>query len=461
MLSFLNRFTSKRARNTDDFVRSTVTDSSDRDIGRVYRDLRRTFRSWNLKGNSTEQNIRELTEDDLLEMEPGELGEFMTRNNPTIAKVVDDFCTLSRLHFELVCDSEAGQQLVDEALATLDYKRNSFQTFLYRAFYSILHHGCLFIEIVFDKERNFSNLFCIDPRTAAFRTKKDAVDGEVPELGQYDKEGNFKPLPYDTIFFEAINPQIGEMQGHSLVASAYPSEIGKMFMDKDLRKVIKNHAWVKRQIRINRKYLKECGYTTQQIDAILEENKIKIQGEWSKLPPGEIPVSGAEVEIVQTEGASSAGGLNFVDMLKRVWDRDVIRGTKSTPFAFGSNEFVAESSAEIQEVSQSQWRGSHQDIVELTVSRAMSMIPRMQGITDPVMLMLRRTNAVERRSEAEAFKAMAQGVKEIVDSGIPLVTAIKLFEDISGHKFPTWLVDEVKEEMDAETDRTDTAQTDA
>ena len=64
--------------------------------------------------------------------------------------------------------------------------------------------------------------------------------------------------------------------------------------------------------------------------------------------------------------------------------------------------------------------------------------------------MLRRSNATERRVEAEAFKAMASGIKEAVDSGVPLQTAVKLFEDISGHTFPTWLVEELKKELDAE-----------
>ena len=187
----------KQEQATEEFVRSTVTDTDDRSLDRVYRDLRRTFRSWDLPWNSTEQNIQNLTEEELMEMEPGELGEFMTQNNPTIAKVVDDFCTLSQIHYEVTCENEEGQRLVDEALALLDYKRNALNMFFYRAFYSILHYGSIFIESVFDGQRNFSNLFCIDPRTAAFKKRKDPVDGDVWDLGQYNEDGKFIPLPYE------------------------------------------------------------------------------------------------------------------------------------------------------------------------------------------------------------------------------------------------------------------------
>ena len=402
---------------------------------------------------SSEQDFKEMTESEILKKPPQELGDFMTKNEPTTAKVVDDFCSLCGLKVELTCEDERGQAIIDDALKMLYQKNNPFPVFIYKTFYSVLHRGNIFAEVVLNEMRDFENLFFVEPNTAVFQEAKDAKDGY--RLGQLNSSGDFKAMDYDTVFFEAINPSLGALKGHSLIASAFPPALGELFMEQDLRKVVANHAWDRRMYTIDRLHLKEIGYTPDQIDKIVEQNRTLIES-WGAIDPSMTPVSTSEIGVARSEGAGSGGGLNFVEMLGRFYDRLMSRGLKTDNFGINSNEFVSESSARVQTVTQSVWRSGYQTRIEDFYGRLFTVVVRAKGVAVPVVCRMRRTNAPERQIEAEAYRTMARGVKEMVSTGIPLKAAVMLYEHVAAHSFPEWLMDEIEKGTDLESEGEET-----
>ena len=61
-------------------------------------------------------------------------------------------------------------------------------------------------------------------------------------------------------------------------------------------------------------------------------------------------------------------------------------------------------------------------------------------------------NALERMEEAKAFESVMQGVERAVNAGIPLPTAIKMYEAESGMTFPADVVDEITMEWEHRRD---------
>ena len=427
----------KKAREIADATRQTVN-SDDSSQGRILRMLA----SPDKLGGSTEQVYRKLTEENLLDMNPFELSDLMVKNDPTIDKIVDDFIVYALIAFSYNCDNPKGNDVLDEFIDLLNQKRNTFRSSLTKLFTSVILRGELCCEIVFDEEMNASNFFVVDPQFIKFESKNDPIDGQVWVMGQM-RGDEFKPITSETVQFESINPLLKDPRGRSLVATAFPSIISDTLMLQDLRKVVKNHAWTQRYILINQIALKDAGFSTDEIEQIIKNDKNLITNEWGNLEPNEIPVGTGEIELRQYEGAA-AGRLNFVDTLDRVHDRKSLRGGKTTPAALGSNEFVAESSAEEQGVQQDLRIGSHQDTVIAMIENQLTRVIRSKGIEGKVNFEMERLNTRERKRRVEVFITMMIGIRSAVEAGMDIGAAIKLYENVSREKLPEELVEEIK-----------------
>ena len=303
--------------------------------------------------------------------------------------------------------------------------------------------GEICTEVVFDEQMNASNFFVVDPQFIKFKAENDEVDGQVWVMGQ-TRGDKFVPITSETVQFESINPLLKDPRGRSLVATAFPSIISDTLMLQDLRKVVKNHAWTQRYILINQIALKEAGFSTDEIEEIIKKDQNLIGSEWSQLEPNEIPVGTAEIELRQYEGAA-AGRLNFVDTLDRVHDRKSLRGGKTTPAALGSNEFVAESSAEEQGVQQDLRIASHQDTVVQMIEGQLIRVIRSAGIAGPVNFEMERLNTRERKRRVEVFITMMIGIRSAIEAGMDIEAAIKLYENVTREKLPEELIKEIKE----------------
>ena len=443
-MNFLQRINPFRKRLSPKDIREAI------DFGRITMDIdRQYYGAWVSGGNgstrnfNTEQVFKELSEDEVLGNDINDLTDLLVRNDSGISRALDIFVTLGAISFSLTCEDPRGQALLDDGLELLERKNNPFRTFLARIMSSAYLRGNIFAEVSFDRQQNMSNFFCIDPRYAYWEGVKDPNDGWIPQLMQW-QNGQKIVIDSPNVIFMAINPLIDDIEGIGLAQTAFPPVLGDTFLFQDLRKVMRNHAWMQRFIAINQVELRQAGYSWEQVKEIVARDRQMIQEEWSNLDIEDIPVGTGEIEMRQYEGASTRG-LPQLDTADRTYDRKFIRGAKTTPFEMGSNEFVAESSARRQAWFQSVWTGYHQDNFEFLVEFLWKRVLLAKGIlTDPVFK-LKRSNADERRTEALVFGTMMSGINTAVGAGMPINMAIMLYEHVTGDQIPEEWMSEIEE----------------
>ena len=394
---------------------------------------------------TTEQLFEKLTENELYNMDPYQLADRMIKSDPLLDKALDDFVTYATSDFEYSCEDPNGDEILHDLFLLLEQKRNSFSQLLVQMFTSIFLRGSVCVEIVFNENSEPSNLFVIDPKYLRFRTQEDPVDGEVRVLGQF-QNGVFVPVDSPTVIYEAINPLVDSSYGRSMIASSFPSLISSSLMHQDLRKIVKNHAWPQRFVAINTLALSQAGVDWNTIEDIVAKDINLIKNEWSKLPPEVSPIGTGEIELRQYPGAN--GSLNFVDILDRMYDRKSIRAVKGPPSMFGSNEFVAESSAEEQAIQYSIRISSFQSTVQRILQRVFTLIIRSQGIAGKVTFSLKRVNAKERERESRIFGVIMDGIKTAKDAGISVPMAVKIYQDVTGLRFSEELIAEIVADSD-------------
>ena len=450
VFEFLNPFTKRNRRASLeerlDFARITSDFDGKRKYGAWGTATDGGGRSWN-----PEQTFKEFTEEELKDLPIHDLADLLVRNDASISQVVDRFMTVTSIGYSLTCEDPRGQRLLDEGQELLEKKNNGFRTFLARLFSSAMLRGNVFAEATFDEMRNFSNFFCVDPKFAYFQGRRDEVDGWVPELYQW-VNGKKVVIDSENVIYMSMNPLIDDIAGHSMIQTAFPPVISDTLMMQDLRKVIANHAWVQRFIAINQVALKQAGFTWEEIKEIVKRDRAMIAKDWQDLDVDETPVGTGEIEMRQYPGASNRG-FPQMDMADRAYDRKLIRGAKTTPLEMGSNEFVAESSANTQTVNHALWYSYHQDNIESVAVYLWERVLKAKGILRPVIFTLKRANHVVQREQAVVFDLIFKGIKSAVDAGIPIGTAIKLYEFISDEEMPAEVVNELEKMVSSDTAR--------
>ena len=127
---------------------------------------------------------------------------------------------------------------------------------------------------------------------------------------------------------------------------------------------------------------------------------------------------------------------------------------------FGSNEFVAESSAEEQAIQYSIRISSFQSTVQRILQRVFTLIIRSQGIAGKVTFSLKRVNAKERERESRIFSVIMDGIKTAKDAGISVPMAVKIYQDVTGLRFSEELIAEIVADSDNVDDITNDAESD-
>ena len=162
-----------------------------------------------------------------------------------------------------------------------------------------------------------------------------------------------------------------------------------------------------------------------------------------------------EVEFRQYEGATGGRGLQWIDTIDRVQDRKSLRGIKSTPFNMGSNEFIAESSAEAQMILWGIRMNVYQDIAEQFISDNARVPLLIEGIADPVECRIERMRDWQRLEQSQVFKELVGGIVQLTAAGVPFPAAVKVCEEMTGQQLSPGVHRELAKVVMKDTD-TDT-----
>ena len=375
-----------------------------------------------------------------------ELTRLLCRQDPSISRIHNDFQIFTTLDYELTCENEMGQRILDDFQLRLLQNRNNFGGVLAKLFSSILTEGTYCFEITVDQFFVPTNLFVIHPNSLHFKSRR-TQDGEVWDIGQYNDD-KFIVLSPDRVFFDAINPLVDDLRGHSLIAPAFKSAVFSASILENLVQIINKMAYPKRKVILNIIECLEKNLEDDVIDEIREKLRETVASPAFQ-DPTKVPVMEGPVTYENVDDAPN--NLTLVDTVDRVMDRKTIRGGGASPTYMGSNEFTAESSAKSQGLRESVRIESFQKRVENLMGYALTMVLRYAGITEPAQLFLKRIDIVERELEADVIQKMSVAVGNLVTSGIPVKTAIRMFSEMTGTHISQQLIEEI-EEANAEPD---------
>ena len=398
---------------------------------------------------SGKQKLESVSEDDLMDLPIEDLVLKMVKSDPLIDLTVDLFCTLVSLEHQLTSESSRGERALSEILGMLETKKIPLSLLVSHICASMILRGNVCVERVFDDKGRPSSVFSLDPRWFKWELKdKGPPDGQMWYLGQNTGAKNaWEELDSPNILWLSINPLVGERTGRSPLATAFPSLIGDSQLLDSMTKVIKTQAFVRRYIQFKVLEAKEAGYSDTQIAQMVKEAEADMSA-WRNLNPQDIPTSTDMISWNQEPGAQAGTGFDFTNTADRIYDRKSIRGAKLPVFVAGSNEFVAESSANTQAKFYSVQLGGGQENLKFTVEWVFRGFFRSMGVRSDPIFTTKRVNVVERLEEARAFEAMVKGLQVAVETGMSLPTALKLYESETGMTLSAEIVQRVTEEFE-------------
>lgn len=373
----------------------------------------------------------------------------------SISRVYNDGVIFPVLDYELTCENERGQQILDTFERELIWKRNPLPTILSKTFGSIITRGDYCFEITFDPSSAPANLFIVNTNTLRFRSAKDGNGNEYWQLGQYDEDNNFIALDSDRVFYDVINPLPDEFKGSSMIAPAFGPAIDSNQVSHDYVDVIGNQAYTRRYFVYNTQPMIDSEMKPEDINKEVENVRSMIKNTNYLSDPSIIPVIMGDGELKQVQGGNS--GMRDAETLDRVHARHIMMGAGTLPFLMGSNEFTAESSAKWQALRDSIKTESLQRRVEKSFSSALTRALQASGITEPAELILKRVDIVERDFQADITHKMASSIRELVLSGMKLGTAVKFYEEMTDISIPEELIERIEQEYNVEPtdERTD------
>ena len=405
------------------------------------------------EGGASQNKFEKVKTGDLEKLSIVDLAIKMVKSDPLLDMTVAYYCTLVSLEHTLTAESDVAQRAIDEINEMLEFKKIPLSLLVSHIASSTIVRGNVCVERVFDEKHRPSSIYSVDPRWFEWKLMDAGVDGQRWFLGQYTGEHNTweKLAETPNVLWLSVNPLIGERAGRSPLATAFDPLIKDTELLNDLSEVVRTQAFVRRFIQYQTLKMKELGYSETAIDQMTKD-AAKDMTKWANLGPEEIPTSSDVVQWNQESGATGRGGLSFVDVVDRVYDRKSLRGAEMPAALAGSSEFATETSIQTQGKFYSVNLGSGQERLAYMVEWGYRGFLRAMGIRGDPILSTKRVNALERIEEAKAFEAMMQGIERAVNAGIPLPTAIKMYEAESGQTFPADVIDEIKEEWERRKD---------
>ena len=405
------------------------------------------------EGGASQSKFEKVKTSDLNDLSIVDLVVKMVKSDPLLDMTVDYYCTLVSLEHTLTAESDVAQRAINEINEMLEFKKIPLSLLVSHIASSMILRGNVCVERVFDENNMPSSIYSVDPRWFEWRLMDAGVDGQRWFLGQFTGEQDTWEKLAETphVLWLSVNPIVGERSGRSPLATAFDPLIKDTELLSDLSEVVRTQAFVRRFIQYQTLRMKELNFSQSDISQMTNEASDDMK-KWAGLGPDEIPTSSDVVQWNQEQGATRQGGLSFVDTVDRVYDRKSLRGAKMPPALAGTSEFATETSIQTQGKFYSVNLGSGQERLAYTVEWAYRGFLRSMGIRGDPILSTKRVNALERMEEAKAFESVMQGVERAVNAGIPLPTAIKMYEAESGMTFPADVVDEIKMEWEHRRD---------
>lgn len=439
LLSFLRKSQEKRQRSAAGRVAAEGIFSPKERLYRIFNGVR-------TESGGAGAKFDKVSEDDLLKLPIVDLAIKMIKSDSLLDMTVSLYCTLVSLEHELTAESSTAERAIREINDLLEYKRIPLSLLVSHIASSMIVRGNICVERVFDKQGRPSSVFCMDTRWFEWKLQDAGIDGQMWFLGQNtgDRQSWERLRETPNVLWVSINPLIGERMGRSPIVTAFDPALKNTELLDALSKVVKTQAFVKRFLQIQQLKMKEVGFTSTEIDKLTSEAHDDVK-KWAGLGVDEIPFSSDVINWDQEPGATGRGGLSFTTEANKQFDRMAMRGAGVPPGVVGGSEHVAEYGIRSETKFYGVTLGFGQETLKDTVEWVYRGFLRSMGIRGDPIFTTKRIDVIERLEEAQAFESVLKGIGLAVDSGIPLPTAIKMYEGESGTTFSADVKKEIKE----------------
>ena len=378
--------------------------------------------------SQTVWQLKNWTEEELLQLPVDQFLKVVTSISPEVNKAYKDFLRNCNESWYYQVEPNSATGVIDDFIATLEMKHHDFDVLLDRIFAGIYKGGAIFIELVLNEMADMAlDIAIMDPYVARFQRRRDAVLGEVWELGQW-QGGKWESLEMDpTVMYVPFNAGPNEPFGRSLMESAPLDVVRMLGVMNDFRRVLESQGWARPDFEIDSERLKDFMPAEIIGDVAAEDEFIRdfisgVNQMYSNLKPNE---GYGHLDIVTVNmpkgGQMNASFFGLVDGLMRLYDRRVGRATGSTPIKQHSNESVAETHAVEQRKDYRIDISSIQSTTAGVLGTLFGYVLRAVGVQGEVMFNFENTPDpmdVKALEEAEGVKLdNLKKLKELLDMG--------------------------------------------
>ena len=284
--------------------------------------------------------LSQFTENALTGKSFDEMVQTLINTSPDLDRALHDTLQFANTEWTLTTeeDDSYAQNVLDNAINQMESLKEPLSVKIAKMISGIFIYGSAFIETIFDGafDQNFVDIRVITPTLARFRKQRDEVRGQYDQLGQ-QIQGDFRPLNSPYIQYIPFNPVPGNPYGRSMIGSAIFPMVFLLGLIKSARQVIEMQAWPRQLATISREALRAGGVDPKDFDNMLKRIESKIDDCFKNAPKGAMFTFGDEVDI-KTIGSMTRASMDGLDMMERILERWIIRGTKQYPILFGVNE---------------------------------------------------------------------------------------------------------------------------
>lgn len=372
--------------------------------------------SWLLVSPSNYESnwsIINLSSKDFDQISPPALMDIMADLSPEVSRALWDYLRLVNPGYEYKVTYPGSDEVDEVATAKLGEfvdllsdLYGSFDVVIGRMNMGPFLRGAICAELVLDRRGRMPvDLATPDPGSIRFRTRKDAVRGEVWQPGQW-QEYDFVPLDMPTFRYIPIDPLPASPYGRPIAAPALFIALFILGIMHDLRRVVQQQGYPRIDIGIDIAQLLEhspqLGADLDAFNTFVSELVAEVEDEYSALAPDDAYIHTSNIMINKPVGTLDTVSLGGIDGVIAALERMVVRGLKTMPIMMGLNESVGDTQ------SNRQWEiyiagiKSIQHYTETTLERLFEIALRVQGIQSDVEFRFAEVRDAERLRDAQA-----------------------------------------------------------
>jgi len=404
------------------------------------------FATWLVQppsGYQTNWSLINLDMRSIQDYSPIDLMDRLADQSPEVSRALWDFLRMCNPGWEAKAkrpgsdvEDERGNNAIEDFMKVLGAQHGTPDVLIGRLNMGPFLRGAICAELVMDKRGRIPlDIATPDPESIRFRKRQDDERGEVWQAGQW-QGGNFKPLDVPTFAYLPIDPMFGSPYGRPMANPSLFTSLFMLGMMHDLKRVIQQQGYPRLDLTVDTEKIAagdaRFGADRAAFDTYVQAVVNSVTSAFSSLEPDDTYVHTEHVTVNKPVGALAGGGLQGIDAVITMLERQAVRALKTMPLMLGITETTGDTQSNRQYEIFAAGIKSIQHYTEAVLERLLKLALEAQGIQVDVEFRFAELRAAEELRDQQTETMKINNAKAKEDHG--WISHDEASEEVTGHK---------------------------